>query len=187
MNHGATRRALVLIIATAVAVAACGSEDGDEAADDSPASVDEAADTPIGQAIADEMMTGAEGDLVATEEQARCASGTIVDGIGEDRLAELGITPDSVGGLGAVDFTDDEIDVVVDAVYDCADVREQLAAELAADFGDEAADCLADQLDEDFMKGLLRTNFDDTASDEAAAEFFQQFLDIAAECDVALG
>ncbi len=185
MKTGPTRRALVLIAAAAVVVAACGSDDGTSTVD-SPAAIEEAADTPIGQAIAAEMMSGEDGELVATEEQARCAAGTVVDGIGEDRLAELGITADSVGGLGAVDFTDDEIDVVVDAVFDCADVRAQLAAELAADFGDEGANCLADQLDEDFMKGLLRTNFDDTASDEAAAEFFQQFLDIAAECDLAL-
>ncbi len=95
---------------------------------------DDAADTPIGQALTEKFLENAG---VTDEEEARCVAGGIVDSIGEARIEELGFTPDEVDMFEGADFTDDEIDTMVDIWFDCVDIRQLIATNLAADQGDE--------------------------------------------------
>ena len=171
--------AIVALVATA---AACGGDDdggggGDEAA----------ADTPIGQALTAEFTSESDDSPIGTEEEARCVAGGIVAGIGEDRLEELGVTPDSVGEIEDIAFSADEANEIVDAMFSCVDVKTALAEEFEADFGAEGGECLADGLGDDLLRELMASSFLGDESEEMSEEFFQEFLDIAAECDLPLG
>jgi hypothetical protein len=119
------------------------------------------------------------------EEEARCMSGGIVEGIGEDRLEELGVTADSVATIEDIDFTEAEADVVVDSLFDCVDVKAQMVQEFESDFGKEGAECVADNLDDEMIRNLMSAGFVDEEA-EMGDDFFQAFLDIAAECDLPL-
>jgi hypothetical protein len=139
----------------------------------------DAAETPLGQALTEQLLSGA---AVNTEEEARCVAGTTVEAIGEDRLAELGVTPDDVSAMGGADFTDDEIDTLVDAFFDCVDMRQVIATNLAADAGEEAADCLAENLPDDALRDIVRAfNFE---GQELPAESEQALRDTSAACGV---
>lgn len=158
--------------AAALLLAACGSDGGS------------GADSAVGQALVDELMSDSDSPLTG-EEEARCMAGDIVDNIGEDRLADLGVTADSVAAIEDVDFSDDEQETVIDALFDCVDVRAAMAEEMAVDFGEEGATCLADNLDEDLLREAMGTGFAD-ADAEPSEGFLQGMLDVAAECDLPL-
>ena len=170
--------AIVALVATA---AACGGDDDGDGGDSA------AADTPIGQALTAELMSETEDSPIGTEEEARCVSGRIVSGIGEDRLTELGVTPDSVGEIDDIAFSTEEADEIVDAMFSCVDVKAALAEEFETEFGAEGAQCLADGLGDDMLRELMASSFLGDESEEMSDEFFQEFLDIAAECDLPLG
>lgn len=174
------RRTLAVLVLAATA-AACGGDDdgGSDNAD--------AADTPVGRALTEELMAESDDSPISTEEDARCVAGGIVAGVGEDRLAELGITAETAVGseIEDVDFTEAEIGIVVDSMFDCVDVTAALAAEFEADFGAEGAQCLAENLDQDLVRDLMTSSFLGEDA-EMTDEFFQAFIDIAAECDLPL-
>ncbi len=159
-----------LAIALTFGVAACGGGG------------DSAADSPLAEALAANMQAEEEG-LVNSEEDAECWAGKVVSDIGEDRLAELGMTETDVPDIDEMDFTSDEVSSVVDSMFECIDVKAAFAAEFESDFGAEAAGCLADGLDEQFVKEILLSEMDGS---EPSEEFMQNFLDIAADCDIPL-
>ena len=176
-----TLRRSLAILALVATVAACGGDDsdgGDTAA----------ADTPVGRALTEEFMAESDDSPISTEEEARCVAGGIVSGIGEDRLEELGVTADSAVGseIDDIDFTADEVSTIVDAMFDCVDVQAALATEFEEDFGAEGAQCVAENLDEDLMRDLMASSMVGD-EEEMPQEFFQAFLDVAAECDLPLG
>jgi hypothetical protein len=139
----------------------------------------DAADTDVGRALTEHLVAGA---AVNDEEEARCVAGVTVEAIGEDRLADLGVTPEDVTGMSTADFTDAEITTMVDAFLDCIDVRRVLARNLAADAGEEAADCLAENLPEDALRDIVRAfNFE---GQELPADSEQALREVAAECGV---
>lgn len=182
MTSTTIRRSLAVLALAATAVA-CGGGD-DDGGDGGNA---DAADTPVGQALTAELMAESDDSPISTEEDARCVAGGIVSGIGEDRLEELGITAETAQGseIEDIDFTEAEVGTVVDAMFDCVDITAALATEFEADFGAEGAQCLADNLDEDLVRDLMSSSLlgEDT---EMPEEFFQAFIDIAAECDLPL-
>lgn len=137
---------------------------------------DDAADTPIGQALIAKLQASS---FATSEEEARCVAGGIVAGIGEDRLEELGFTPDDVDMIEDADFTDDEISAMVDVFFECVDVRQMLAANLATGAGDEVAGCVAENVPEDVLRDFFAaSNFGaDMPSDSD-----QAFRDVAAQC-----
>lgn len=171
----------ITIVALAATAAACGGDDDGGGGDSA------AADTPIGQALTAELLSETEDSPIGTEEEARCVAGGIVSGIGEDRLTELGVTPESVGNIEDIGFDADEADEIVDAMFSCVDVKAALAEEFEAEFGAEGAECLADGLGDDRLRELMASSFLGDESEEMSDEFFQEFLDIAADCDVPLG
>lgn len=172
------RKLLMIVGAIAIVASACGGDDDDGGAV-------AAADSPLVAALADEIAEGANSDApVANREEAECWAGRIVGGIGEDRLTELGVTPEDVGEINEYDFTDGEIDTIVDSLGDCVDLAELMAEEMVGELGEEAADCVAGELEGDFLNDLMKASFRD---EEPGDEFFQTFLDIAAECNLPLG
>lgn len=174
------RRAFAVLAIVATAAACGGDDEGGDGGD--------AADSPLGQALSAELLSE-EDSPIETQEQADCVAGGIVSGVGEDRLAELGVTADNVGDGEIEDlaFTEEEAGSVVDALFDCVDVREALAAEFATDFGEEGGSCVAENLDEQLLRDLMTSAFLGGEDEEMPDEFFQAFLDIAAECDLPLG
>lgn len=181
MSAITTRRSLAILALLATVAASGGGDDGgDNAA---------AADTPLGRALTAELLDESEDSPIATEEDARCVAGGIVSEIGEDRLVELGVTADNVGdgSIEDVAFTEDEAATIVDTMFDCVDVKAALVSEFEADFGAEGAECVADNLDDELVRDLMAQAFLGEDEQEMPAEFFQAFLDIAAECDLPLG
>ena len=138
---------------------------------------------PLVQALADEMMTDAQQDeFSATREEAECWASRVVDGIGPGRLAELGLTPDNVGGIDEYDFSDSEIDTIIDGLEDCLNIIDALAEQLESDFGVEGGQCVANALDGELLRDLFRSSF---RNQDPPPEFFQAFVDIAVECGLA--
>jgi hypothetical protein len=184
----ALRRSIAILAVVSVVAACGGDDDGGGAGNGDGGDGGAAADTPIGQALTAEFMAESEDSPISTEEEARCVSGGIVSEIGEDRLAELGVTPESIADSDIEDvaFTAEEAGTIVDTMFDCVDVKAALATEFEADFGAEGAQCLADNLDEDLIRDLMASSFLGDETDEMPDDFFQSFLDIAAECDLPL-
>ena len=148
-------------------ITGCGSDDED------------AADTAVGRALTEQLLAGA---AVNNEQEARCLAGSTVEAIGEDRLANLGVTADDVSGVGGADFTSGEIEMLVDAFFDCVDIRRVLASNLAGDAGDEAAACLSENLPEGALRDIVRSfNFE---GQELPTESEQALRDVAASCGV---
>lgn len=172
------RKLLMIVGAIAILASACGGDDDDGGAV-------AAADSPLVGAIAQQIVEGSDSDApVSSQEEAECWAGRIVGGIGEDRLTELGVSADNVGEITDYDFSDGEIDTIVDSLGDCVDLAELMAAEMVGELGEEAADCVAGELEGDFLNDLMKASFRD---EEPGDEFFQTFLDIAAECDLPIG
>ena len=181
MNRTPQRlRAIGAVCVITLLGAACGGDD-----DGSGGGASAAADSPIGKALTAELMSE-DDSVVQDEEEARCWSGKIVDGIGEDRLGELGVTAQNVGELEDIGFTEGEVGTIVDSMFDCTDVKESFAKSFEEDFGAEGAACVADKLDPDFVRELMVSSFTGNEP-EPGGDFLQAFLDIAAECDLALG
>ncbi|MEE9414199.1 MAG: hypothetical protein V3V01_02870 [Acidimicrobiales bacterium] len=168
MKHLAAILALL-----ALAASACGSSSGGSAS----------ADSPLAQAIADSIE--AEGDFTSTRADAECIGGRIVDGVGEDRLEELGVVPESAPGLDELDLTNDEINSVVDALDGCIDLVDLMIGEIAG--GDDSlssddAKCLGDELGVDPIKKAMAAALGGT---EVIPDDFQNsIIDAFAACDV---
>lgn len=168
------KRVVGVMVALMLVGAACGGDDDAVAASDSP----------LVAALADEISSNEDGDSpFSNREEAECWAGRIVGGIGEGRLTELGVTAEDVGEIGDYNFTEDEIDVIVDSMDKCIDLKAALAETFTEDFGAEGAECVADELDGDLLRDLMAAGITDS---EPPDEFFQEFLDIAAKCDLPL-
>ncbi|MEM7285116.1 MAG: hypothetical protein AAF480_02100 [Actinomycetota bacterium] len=172
------RKLMIILGAIAIVASACGGDDDDGGV--------AAADSPLVSAIADEIVDGSDPDSpVGTRQEAECWAGRIVGGIGESRLAELGVSVNDVGELDEYDFSDGEIDTIVDSLGDCVDLRALMAQEMVGDLGEDAANCVADAFDDGFLSDLMKASF--RGEEPGGDEFFQTMLDIAAECDLPLG
>lgn len=125
----------------------------------------------------------ADGGPVATPEDAQCWADAIVSGIGEDRLTELGMTPADVGDIEDYAFDPDEVDVIVESLFGCTDVKAAFAEEFSGDFGAETAQCLADALDDDLLKDVFRVTIADPEA-PPTPEFLEQFTAAAAGCGI---
>ncbi|MFV2038975.1 MAG: hypothetical protein ACC660_01895 [Acidimicrobiales bacterium] len=169
-----------LLVTLAIVAVACGGGNDDVTVDIS--------DDPLAQAIAADIMDDSEGDSpIGTQEQAECFAGGIVQNVGAGRLNELGVTVEDTGDIQDYDFSDSELDTIVDSLTACVELETLLAEQFSEDFGEEGGLCLAKGLGEDVLKDLMKDGFAGDADSEPSAEFFQVFLDIAAECNLPLG
>lgn len=169
------KKLAITLCAVVLVATACGGDDD--------VSVD---GSPVAAALADQMMSDDDGAPITSREEAECFAGKTVGSIGEDRLAELGVTASNVGDIEDIAFTDDEINSVVDALGDCIDIEAAMAQEFEDDFAPEDASCLASELGEDTLKEMFALGLSDPEAD-MTEDFFQTFLDAAATCDLPLG
>ena len=178
------KRLLIAAVLGAVVIAGCG--DSDDSGGGDGGSDSELVDAMAAQLTEDE-------SVPVSEDEAQCIAGDIVDGVGEDRLEELGVTAESVsddsaGDITELDFTDEEVTVLVDAIDGCADLKAIFAESMSADgtVSADDAECLVDELPDDFVRGALEASFsgqDPTASEE----FTNDLIDAMSACDVAPG
>ncbi len=136
------KRIASVVLALGMLAAACGDDDG--------ASADE-------QAVADALVAKMQeenepGDPFAADEPAaRCFADGIVAEFGLTRLAEVGVTADSVPPSEEVfgAMTDDEVGRAADLASSCADVEALFAAELAElGLSEESKECFVGRLEE---------------------------------------
>ena len=184
------KRLLIAALLGLALLAGCGdSDDGDSSSGDGDAA---GSDSPLAQAIAADIREDEEMPL--SEEDAQCIGAGIVDGVGEDRLAELGITTESLEAEGSIelsefDLTDDEVDAVVDTFQECTDVRALLAEALSADgtMSAEDAECVVGELPDDLVRAALEAGQTGDEDPDLEEEFGNQLLDAAAACDIDVG
>lgn len=87
----------------------------------------------------------------APTDQAECAAGAIVDALGAERLSSAGYRPGVVGAsLNDIDLSLQERELVADAVQECVDMVEAVAAMFYGDgrMRSSIASCLAEGLGE---------------------------------------
>ncbi|MCU0272845.1 MAG: hypothetical protein MUE34_06415 [Acidimicrobiales bacterium] len=138
----------IAVLALALAGAACGGDDDGGGG----------ASGPLVDALAADLLadnTGAAGEL--TEDQANCIASGVVSGVGEDKLAEYGITADSVNAVDEVGLSEEDAGAVADAFADCVDMRALFLEGMAGDGGmpEEAMDCVSDAIDDDMLRNFL--------------------------------
>lgn len=113
-----------------------------------------AADLPLASALAASLPAGfAPPDAAST----RCVGGKVVDQIGVDRLTELGITVDSADIFGPTEFDPDEIETIIDVVFECVDVGTLIASSFATDAGPDTTACFGEYLTDDLIRDLSRS------------------------------
>lgn len=101
-----------------------------DTADDSIAEVDELDRDALVLALAADLAQRPDGleFWVPPEEEVSCASARIIDGVGSQRLRELGYRPAFAGSsLGELEFSEEEQSIVVDAFVACVDLNEAIA------------------------------------------------------------
>ena len=177
-------RSSTMVVALLLVGAAACSEEGDATSDAPGASGLSAAE----QAYVEEALEGfdAEREAPMTEADARCIATSLVEGVGVERLEEMGITPESFsddGDLPAGAVEEAEAEVMVDGITECIDIRALFLAGFNEDgsLSAEAEECLADAFDEDLVERtmvLLLTDGEDALSDDSGvgAEVMESFL-----------
>jgi hypothetical protein len=129
-----------------------------------------------------------------TEDDARCIVTSMVEGVGVDRLEDLGITPQQFGSDDGSTFpeglTDEEANRVVDGFDGCIDLPALFTESLAADasLSDEDKACLDDAFDNDTIRKIfvtMLTQGEDALQDDP--ELMNEFMAIFQKCPEALG
>ena len=110
-----------------------------------------AATNPLAMAIVDSMPPGF---APPSAPQADCIGGKVVTALGDERLEELGITPGASAVFGSTEFTSDEIDTIVDILFECVDVVPLITSAFVPQAGPETADCYARFIDEPLLRDL---------------------------------
>jgi len=121
-------------------------------------------------------------------DDAMCASEKILDDIGIGRLAELGITAEQVGEIDTIDFSEDELNTLVNAFGDCSDLSKLMGDQLAADgtLSQADADCFAKEFDESLLLDVFKATFrGEELGEDPPDDFLNEFIDVAAACDIA--
>jgi hypothetical protein len=177
------KRLLTATLLAALLVAGCGDSDDSGGGDGE--------NGELVDAMAAQLTEG--DDVPVSDEEAECIASDIVDGIGAERLEELGVTAESVsddsaGDITELDFSEDEVTVLVDSIDGCADLKAIFAESMSADgtVSSEDAECLVDELPDDFVRGALEASFSGT-DPTASEEFTNDLIDAMSACDVAPG
>lgn len=141
----------IAVLALALAGAACGGDDDGGGASG-----------PLVDALAADLLegnTGAAGEL--SEDDANCIASGVVSEIGEDKLAEYGITADNVSPVDEVGLSEEDAGKVVDTFMGCVDMRALFLEGMSADGGlpEEAMDCVSDAIDDDALRSFFIAGF----------------------------
>lgn len=71
--------------------------------------------------------------------------------IGADRLNELGFTTDSIPAELRADWSDEEIDIIVDSLDGCVDIEAITKTALLADVSEQDQNCILGEIGNDFF------------------------------------
>ena len=125
-----------------------------------------------------------EGQLVEDATQGECVANGFIDGVGEERLAEVGITADGDNADTSA-FTDEEWGTFLNSFTDCGIDTAALTLEVLGfnpNLDEPAADCI----NEEFADIELQTALWAAAGSRDTATLTALVEDIAGTCDVAL-
>jgi hypothetical protein len=142
------KRVVTVVVAMALLSAACGDDDaGGDLSD---------AENAVADVIVAGIMSDPDpGNPFTDPDAAQCVAVGIVEDLGVERLAQVGLTADS-GDPQSVFATlaDDEIDSIVDISFECVDVEEEMASMFAAEgVSMDSGRCLARELNQtDFFR-----------------------------------
>lgn len=117
--------------------------------------------------------------------EADCISEDMVDGIGLDKLKEYGFLNED-GSVNTDDSVDPEMaqgdaEVMVDAIFDCADVMTTVRDEMTKSMGNatpEMKQCFDEALTDDLVRGMLVASFTGK-EDEASQELTEPLMKCA--------
>lgn len=171
-------KTLAALLTLTVLATACG-DDGDGGGSATPAS----ADSPLVQAIVDDVLE--DGDGVTTDrDEAECFVGGVVDEIGEDRIRALGVSEENVAGLDEIDWTTEEAESVVDKLFSCMDLTENFIDQMEfGDLDEGQTDCVRGVFTEDVLKEFFVASF--TGDESGMAGIFELMGELT-ECGVNL-
>jgi len=175
-----TRPLLAIFATITIVLAGCGDSTGG-GSDADPALV---------AALAAEIKGDDDSSFQLADEDATCIAENAINGIGVDRLTELGVTADNVAEIEDVGFTEGEIRTVVSSFSGCVNLGELMAQSLVADGSVSAddADCVADNFDGDLIERMLVSTFsgEDLESSDVAEDLFAAIFAIFDECNISL-
>lgn len=104
--------------------------------------------------------------MIALEEgEADCIADGMVEGIGVEQLQEYGLLSDDLtveADAQTPEMSEDDSEVMVDAMFDCTDVMGTMETELASAMGQQSPqvqECLEEALTEDLVRSVLVSTF----------------------------
>lgn len=169
-----TLKLVAALTAVVMMAGACGDDDGGGGGSAS-------ADSPLVQAIVDDMMAD-EGAMTSDRGEAECFVGGVVGGVGEDRLTELGVTESNVPALDEIEWTQGEAESIVDSMFDCIDMGESFMSEMEfGDLDDAQTECVQGVFTEDVLKDFFVASL--TNDEEAGSGIMALFGELA-ECGI---
>jgi hypothetical protein len=189
---------MILVVALFVAAAACGGSGDDEASAPEPveeAGVEEGT-TEDDRALADgpftvddyvEVLAEDSGGLteVMSDDEAACFVGSMVEGIGLDRLEAAGMTPEAFAEADDFSGLVEEAEgrrITVDAMVDCTDFHDLVLSR--PDVPAEHARCLREEVSErDLVEVLVGTT---SGEDEPTPEAEAAYAAAVAACPEAM-
>lgn len=166
------KKLMILLIAFALAAAACGGDDGLSEGE---------------RAMVAAIVEGATSDpdpenpLSSDTEAATCFAEGLVEDMGVDRLAAIGFAADNEDPQAAfAAMSNEELDQVADIALDCIDMRAVIADQMVAEgMGRESAECFADEIEKTglfetaFIAGMSGREFDVSENPEVAGAMLE--------------
>jgi len=128
-------------------------EDEESKATEDPDVNNSSSDMSLAEALAADLESSGGPDFGV---DTSCVGETVVEGIGKDRLNELGIIADDVSAMDTADFTAAESQVIVGALTTCGDSRELMEQALTSTgLPTETISCMLDALSDEQLSTML--------------------------------
>ncbi|MBU3690131.1 MAG: hypothetical protein B7C54_03570 [Acidimicrobiales bacterium mtb01] len=177
-------RLMAAVAVASLALVACGG-DGDGTNDylgGSSGGGGSDAESAFGQELTKALMTDSTGTF-SSEEEASCVAGAMIREVGEGRLIELGLGDGGLNEMSNYGFTEAEFEKVVDAVFNCVDMRATIVEQLATDYSEEQANCVGDKIDLDAMRDLAKAELTGNGAD-MSDEFMSSMITAMTDCGI---
>lgn len=165
----------VMVAVLALISVACGSKSG---------SSGEMSADPVVLDIAEALQD--DPNFAMSDEKANCAAQRIVDGLDDTTLDQMLANPDA----DLAEVADDEMAlVVIDGIFDCADIEELMVRSMMEDgTPEDQARCVAEGFGEDELRSLMAmASTEQEPDDEAGLEILFKMFALANECGLDLG
>jgi hypothetical protein len=153
------------------------------------------ADDPLVVAMADQIMLEEQADEAGgifgrDRANAECFAAEIVDVMGSDRLNELGFTTETIPDEFQTDWSDAEIDIIIDGLDKCIDIETVTRTALLANAGEQDQACILDEIGDGYFLSVLRAGFeggpDGPASQAALEQAYAPLIAAYETCGVSL-